>query len=509
MGSQIVPIEGLAGAARVNATRLDARAPLRHIAISPRQDYVLASSYAGEVLSIVPGVSSTQVAGAAASPDWIVMSPQGTAAALWFNSTSHFQIVTGLPSAPTIRDIDAIFLAAAPFSIAISDDAQWLAASFPTGVYAWAQDASVRQLNADPNVEALAFSTKGHDLWLATPGRIFTVPNIDSNSIASNIYTGDLSPAGLALTFDNSKLVFADADGEIHAFDLAAGTSAAFDCTCNPEGVFPLGGSVFRLTSPAFRSMELFDAAASAVFSVPKIDSLARHPSIAHPATTAVGPALSVSATPNTTGFEQQPTLNVSIPSAAATAITGTVTLTFTSSVGGDDQLIQFSTGSRTVSFTIASGSTTATFPGSTSVKVMTGTVAGTITLTATASNAATGISTITTNPSVPFISSVVFTNISGGVQVVVSGFSSTRDMVSGLFHFAPSSNQTISGGGDVTVPLSSAFTTWYQSSASNAFGSEFKLTVPFSVSVNPVDVVAVTVTLTNSKGASNPVTPQ
>ena len=91
---------------------------------------------------------------------------------------------------------------------------------------------------------------------------------------------------------------------------------------------------------------------------------------------------------------------------------------------------------------------------------------------------------------------------------MVVTGFSSTRDMVSGLFHFASSSNETISGGGDITVPLSSAFATWYQSSASNAFGSEFTLTVPFNVQGNPVDVVAVTVSLTNSKGVSNPVTP-
>jgi hypothetical protein len=164
------------------------------------------------------------------------------------------------------------------------------------------------------------------------------------------------------------------------------------------------------------------------------------------------------------------------------------------------------------VNFTIAAGSTQATFTGTSSLKVSTGTVAGSTVLTATVPASpffnATASTTITTNVSVPFISNVTFSNIAGGVQVVVTGFSSTRDMVSGLFHFAPSSNETISGGGDITVPLSSAFATWYQNSASNAFGSEFTLTVPFNVQGNPVDVVAVTVSLTNSKGVSNPVTP-
>jgi hypothetical protein len=55
-----------------------------------------------------------------------------------------------------------------------------------------------------------------------------------------------------------------------------------------------------------------------------------------------------------------------------------------------------------------------------------------------------------------------------------------------------------------VTVPLSTAFATWYSNSASNATGSEFMLTVPFTTSNGPpTDVIAVTVTLTNSKGVS------
>ncbi len=515
-GSRVVPIYGLPGAARIE-NHFDGFAsaePLARIAISPRQDYVLASSVGtGEVLRIIPGVSTSPIAGASANPDRIVLSPRGTAAALWFNSTSHFQIISGLPNSPAVRDIDATFLVVPPTAIAVSDDGQWLAASYSAGVWAWAQDASVHQLTSDPGVGALAFFANRDDLWLGASSRVYSITDIGGNSVESTLYTGSLSPAGLAATFDNSKLIQADTGGTIYSIDLATSAAATFDCRCQPQGVFGIGGTVFRFTSSTLGSLKLFDANAGAIFEVPRpTRTLKNAHAIERPATTAPVPALSISVTPVTTGFLQQPTVNVSIASAFSSTITGTVTLTFASFVGGDDQLIQFSTGGRSANFTIPAGSTQATFAGTSSLKVSTGTVAGTITLTATIPASPffneTATVNITTNPSVPFISKVAFSNTSSGVQVVVTGFSSTRDMVSGLFHFAPSSNETISGGGDIAVPLSSAFATWYQNSASNAFGSEFTLTVPFNVQGNPIDVVAVTVTLTNSKGTSNPVTP-
>jgi hypothetical protein len=227
-------------------------------------------------------------------------------------------------------------------------------------------------------------------------------------------------------------------------------------------------------------------------------------------------PAVTIGGLPTSPGYLQQPAITVSIAAPYSADLTGTLTLTFASSVGGDDQLIQFGPGGRTASFTIPAGTTQAQFSGKSNIPVLTGTVAGTITLTV--SSITTGgtdvtpspppAAKITTNPTVPFISTVAFSQTPSGVMVVVNGFSSTRDMTGGLFHFAPSSNAIISTT-DVTVQLSSAFTTWYQSATSNQYGSQFMLTIPFSVANGPVaDLVSVTVTLTNSKGSSNPVSP-
>ena len=64
---------------------------------------------------------------------------------------------------------------------------------------------------------------------------------------------------------------------------------------------------------------------------------------------------------------------------------------------------------------------------------------------------------------------------------MVVTGYSTTREMVSGQFTFAPASGSTLSQS-EVTVQLASAYSTWYQSTASNPWGGQFMLTVPFSV---------------------------
>jgi hypothetical protein len=223
-------------------------------------------------------------------------------------------------------------------------------------------------------------------------------------------------------------------------------------------------------------------------------------------------------------GFMQQLPVTVAIATAYPVAISGAMALTFTPSVtpatGVDDQMIQFASGSVctttvphscTINFTIPAGSTTPTFPAGTNPTILTGTTAGTITLTTGLAVNGVSISsttkTIVNNSGVPFISSVSFQQTPGGITVTVVGFSSSREMVSGLFHFAPAQGVTFSSG-DITVPLATAFSTWWSNTAqSNPYGTQFTLTAPFSLSTQSTSVVSVTVTLTNSKGASNPVT--
>jgi hypothetical protein len=106
-------------------------------------------------------------------------------------------------------------------------------------------------------------------------------------------------------------------------------------------------------------------------------------------------------------------------------------------------------------------------------------------------------------------ISSVALTQVTGGLNVVVTGYSNTREISSGSFTFTVSSGNTLSQA-QITVPLASAFTTWFNNSASSATGGQFKLTVPFSVTQgSAMAVTKVSVSLTNKQGASAAVSSQ
>lgn len=227
-------------------------------------------------------------------------------------------------------------------------------------------------------------------------------------------------------------------------------------------------------------------------------------------------PSVTISGLPSIGVAGTQPSATVSLSGGAYPfTITGTLNLAFAPASGGAQPYdAKFANGSgTTTAFTITPPAT------SSSVPVMIGTVAGIITITTTNLLDSNGNTlplpapiVITVNPTPPVIQSVVPCAITlTGFTVSVTGYSTPRDMASALFHFTFPTN-TQSASADVTVPLTSPFTTWYNSSASNAFGSQFKMTVQFTFTGPPgatVPFTALTATLTNSKGASNAVAGQ
>lgn len=207
-----------------------------------------------------------------------------------------------------------------------------------------------------------------------------------------------------------------------------------------------------------------------------------------------------------------QPAAAVTLSGPSPVTTTGTLTLAFTPAGGGNQAFdAKFASGSPfTANFTIASGSTQGLFGTASSIPVMIGTVAGTITITTSIQGgvlAPPAPVVMTVNPTVPVITKVTFgTFASGTFSVLVTGRSTPRDMTSALFHFALPTN-TQPSTLDVTVPLQTAFTAWYSNSNSAPFGSTFTATVQFSYTGPPgstVPFTAVTVALTNSVGSSN-----
>jgi hypothetical protein len=217
------------------------------------------------------------------------------------------------------------------------------------------------------------------------------------------------------------------------------------------------------------------------------------------------GPAATIGGLPPSTAPATQQFAQVSLANPYPATLTANLTLTFAPTSGADDPAIQFSTGGRTAQITIPAGSTA----GVTNVGVQTGTVAGTITITA---QLLAGTANVTPTPApsqtiqvtagAPVITSVTAARTSTGFTVSVTGFASNRDVDSGTFQFSASegSNLQTTQLSTTDTPL---FTTWYGTSTSAPFGSQFTLSQPFTVNGSSSAVLSVTVTLTNALGTS------
>ena len=219
---------------------------------------------------------------------------------------------------------------------------------------------------------------------------------------------------------------------------------------------------------------------------------------VAVPAVVFSGPSASTSG--------QQPALTLQLVNPYPTAITGTLTLTFAPSASGgtDDPAVQFASGGRTLPFTIAANSTVTP-----AVLLQTGTVAGTATATlaltsnglnVTPATAAPVVITIAT--AVPSITTAAVTRATNTLTVAVHGFSNTREITTAVFHFVPATGSTINNA-DVTVNVAAEFAAWYGSTASTQYGSSFTYTQQFTLDQDVNSIGSVTVTLTNSVGAS------
>jgi hypothetical protein len=177
--------------------------------------------------------------------------------------------------------------------------------------------------------------------------------------------------------------------------------------------------------------------------------------------------------------------------------------------VGATDPAIQFSSGGLTANFTIPAGTTQAVFGTQQSVLLITGTTAGTITVTASLQAAGTTV-TPTTAPAItttiakapPVITGVTLTTSGTSLVVSVTGYSNTRDMTTGNFQFIAAPGTTLTAA-PIAVNLAPTFSAWYQSSASLNFGSQFTFSVPISFTGNIKAVGSVSVTLVNSAGTS------
>jgi hypothetical protein len=220
------------------------------------------------------------------------------------------------------------------------------------------------------------------------------------------------------------------------------------------------------------------------------------------------GPAVTLSGLPGTAAPAQQYTLRLDTDAPYISDITGQAILSFSPDSGPADRTIQFSTGGTTASFDIPAGSTAASAP----LAIQTGTVSGTITISLRLQ--AGGID-ITPSPApvitsqvaraAPVIRSVQVNRSGGTINIVVTGYSTAREVTQARFAFNAASGQSLApSASSITIDANSLFGNWFLDPANSQYGSVFIFTQPFTVQGDATAVIPVSVTLTNRVGSTD-----
>jgi hypothetical protein len=288
---------------------------------------------------------------------------------------------------------------------------------------------------------------------------------------------------------------------------LAYGTALSTMATANVPGTFaynpalntilPLGTNKLTAT---FTPTDTFDYSGA---------------SVTQSITVTLPPVAVTLSGPSTIAPGEPTTVNLTV-NPFPHAVTATVTLSFVpappNTVG--DAMVVFPNNTTSYSTPSIPANTPAT---SIPLTFQSGSTAGTITITTHIIDNVTGAdvtpaslapTVITVPAGPPVITSGTLTRSGSSLQVALLGLSSTRDMTTAEFHFSAVTGKSLATT-DLTVPVTSAFQTWYQSSASDADGTTFTYTQPFTITGDASDVQSISVTLTNSQGTSQATTVQ
>ena len=199
--------------------------------------------------------------------------------------------------------------------------------------------------------------------------------------------------------------------------------------------------------------------------------------------------------------------------------LTGRLLLSFASDVFNDDPAVQFAAGGRALPFVIPANSTRALFGlTATEARLQSGTVAGTITLAATFATEAGNINltptvapatTILVRPAAPRIRNVqLATRTATGFSVLVTGFATSRSVTGMAFTFTqatdPNNKDLKLETTSLNINVDGPFNSWYSSTASAPFGSQFTATVNFNIRGDIDAIQSVAVVASNAQGNSN-----
>ena len=323
----------------------------------------------------------------------------------------------------------------------------------------------------------------------SNPGTSATLPL----TVVPDLVLGSISPTQVPLDTEATTLTLTGQNFTATTVALFNTTALATTVVSATQLTAVLPASL--LTTPGSDAITTYDPASG---------------STSTPATfTVLGTPNVVFSGPATVAPGGQPAIVFQIAQAYSLPIDGLVTVTFAPATGlPDDPTIVLANGTRTMTFSLPAGSTATP-----AIMLQSGTTAGAVTVTLQLTS--NGVPVTTVAPIViqvakaaPIITSVALMHGLNQVTVVIKGLSSTREMTGAKFTFTPSSGNSFTQASFPLTP-SSLFVSWYDTTASDAFGTAFTYTVIFTLSGSSTTVASVAVDLTNTIGTSPSVTAQ
>jgi DNA-binding beta-propeller fold protein YncE len=190
----------------------------------------------------------------------------------------RIEVVTGMASAafvvnelPLGRRLDG-----RPLALAVSDDGNFVAATFDvTQSLLLGLDGTRRSL-AVSGTSALAFRPSSSDLVSASQeNRVWFIRQTQSGPLLRQIAGPDdgiSTPTAVAFTASGSVLIANSGNSTVAVVDSASGGVSSISCGCNPVRLERLATpGLFRLSDPSGQPMYLFDAASGRALFVPPL----------------------------------------------------------------------------------------------------------------------------------------------------------------------------------------------------------------------------------------------
>ncbi len=245
-------------------------------AVSAQQDFVLAFPASPSILLIRfdRGTITTEVnVDISAVPDLIAISPNGSAAALFYRQTGKIQVLTGLAKGITVgQSIDISGLPNSLDTLAITDDAQSVLAGFPENTTPGSQSGEVfvipvvgsapRSVLTLGHASALTLIKNGasdsaRDLLVADDAQnaVYRIADVAGSAAVAQVFGRDaniVGPFAVQPSLDNSKYLVLAKSGAVVILDVKGGDTVTLKCSCTPTGLHRLNGpGSFQLTETA------------------------------------------------------------------------------------------------------------------------------------------------------------------------------------------------------------------------------------------------------------------